>query len=215
MLKAVLGKKLGMTQLFDSSGSVVAVTVVEVGPCAVVQRKTKSKDGYDALQLGFENLKPSKVNKPMMGHFKKAGSAFKRYLKEFKLDNCDAYKPGDVIKSDIFEVGEFVDVRGTGKGKGFAGTIKRYGGHQLKGSHGTGPVRRHAGSMSGASDPSRILKGKKMPGRMGGKGVTIQNLQLVKVDAANNLIAVKGAIPGPNGGVVVIKSSVKKVRSGE
>lgn len=213
MKKAIIGKKLGMTQLFDDSGSVIPVTIVEAGPCVVVQKKTKEKEGYDSIQIGFDNIKPTKINKPMQGHFKKANAAPKRKLKEFRLNDCSAYNPGDIIKADIFSVGEDVDVSANGKGKGFAGTIKRHGGHLLKGSHGTGPVRRHAGSMSGASDPSRIYKGKKMPGRMGGKKVTVQNLKLIKIDAEKNLIAIKGAIPGPNGSFVSIIDSVKTIKT--
>lgn len=215
MKKAIIGRKLGMTQVFDEKGNVVPVTVLELGPCVVVQRKTIETDGYDSIQIGFDNLKPTKVNKPMTGHFKKAGAAPKRKLKEFRLEDCSSYNPGDIIKADIFSVGEKVDVSANGKGKGFAGTIKRYGNHLLKKSHGTGPVRRHAGSMSGASDPSRILKGKKMPGRMGGKKVTVQGLLIVSVDAEKNIVAIKGAVPGPKGGYVTIIDSVKTVRKEE
>lgn len=198
-----------MTQLFNEKGDVVAVTVVEAGPCVVVQKKTKEKDGYESVQIGFDNLKAARVNKPMSGYFKKANAAPKRLLKEFRLEDCSGYKPGDIIKADIFSVGEKVDVSAKGKGKGFAGTIKRHGAHLLKKSHGTGPVRRQPGSMSGASDPSRIFKGKKMPGRMGGKKVTVQSLELIKIDAEKNLIVLKGAIPGPKGAYVSIINSVK------
>ena len=198
-----------MTQLFNEKGDVVAVTVVEAGPCVVVQKKTKEKDGYESVQIGFDNLKATRVNKPMSGHFKKANAAPKRFLKEFRLEDCSGYNNGDIIKADIFSVGEKVDVSAKGKGKGFAGTIKRHGAHLLKKSHGTGPVRRQPGSMSGASDPSRIFKGKKMPGRMGGKKVTVQSLELIKIDAEKNLIVVKGAIPGPRGAYVSIINSVK------
>lgn len=211
MKKGIIGRKLGMTQLFSENGDVFAVTVVEAGPCVVVQKKTKEKDGYESVQIGFDNLKATRVNKPIAGHFKKADAAPKKFLKEFRLEDCSKYNPGDIIKADIFSVGEKVDVSAKGKGKGFAGTIKRHGAHLLKKSHGTGPVRRQPGSMSGASDPSRIFKGKKMPGRMGGKNVTIQNLELIKIDSEKNLIAVKGAIPGPKGAYVSIINSVKTV----
>lgn len=224
MIKGIIGKKLGMTQLFDEAGFVVPVTVVEAGPCIVVQKKTKQKDGYEALQLGFGEVKAKKLNKPMAGHFKNAlkqedkkspGVAPKKFLREFRLENCEKYAVGDLIKADVFKEGEFVDVSGTSKGKGFAGTIKRYGNHMLKKSHGTGPVRRHAGSMSGASDPSRILKGKKMPGRMGGERVTVQGLQLFKINVQENLILIKGAVPGPAGSIVIIRNSVKSLKSEE
>ncbi len=215
MNKGILGRKLGMTQIFDDGGAVVPVTVIEVGPCVVVQKKTKEVDGYDSIQLGFDDAKPKRVNKPLQGHFKKWNAALKKKLKEFRLDDCSSYNPGDIVKADIFSVGDFVDVSGTGKGKGFTGTIKRFGNHLLKASHGTGPVRRQAGSMSGASDPSRIYKGKKMAGRMGGKRVTVQSLKLVVVDAEKNIIAVKGAVPGPKGGYVSISNSVKNVGKGE
>ncbi len=211
MKKGIIGRKLGMTQLFSENGDVFAVTVVEAGPCVVVQKKTKEKDGYESVQIGFDNLKATRVNKPIGGHFKKANAAPKKFLKEFRLEDCSKYNPGDIIKADIFSVGEKVDVSAKGKGKGFAGTIKRHGAHLLKKSHGTGPVRRQPGSMSGASDPSRIFKGKKMPGRMGGKKVTVQSLKVVKIDAEKNLIVVKGAIPGPKGAYVSIINSVKTV----
>jgi large subunit ribosomal protein L3 len=210
MKKAIIGKKIGMTQIFDESGKVIPVTVIEAGPCVVVQKKTVENDGYNALQFGFSDLKPHKVNKPQKGHFAKADVAAKRVLKEFRLDDINALNVGDIIKADTFEVGDVVDVRGTSKGKGYAGTIKRYNGARLKETHGTGPVHRHAGSMGANSSPSRIFKGKKMPGHLGAETVTVQNLTVVKVDAENNLIAVKGAVPGPKGGTVTIINSVKK-----
>ena len=210
MKKGIIGKKVGMTQIFDQQGKVIPVTVVEAGPCAVVQKKTLENDGYDAIQLGFDDLKASRVNRPKMGHFRKADAAPKRFLREFRFDDCSGFELGKIIKVDVFEAGDFVDVCGTSKGKGFAGTIKRYGNHTLKASHGTGPVARHAGSMAGASDPSRIPKGKKMPGHMGKNRVTIQNLVVAKVDVENNLIAIKGAVPGPKGGVIIITNSIKK-----
>ncbi len=210
MKKSIIGKKIGMTQVFDENGNVIPVTVVEAGPCVVVQKKTVDNDGYEAVQIGFSDLKPNHVNKPQQGHFKKADAAPKRVLREFRLEDCSAYQLGDIIKADVFSEGDIVDVCGTSKGKGFAGAIKRHGSHSLKASHGTGPVARQAGSLGAASTPSRIVKGKKMAGHMGHETVTIQNLTIVKVDAENNLIAVKGAIPGPKQSVVSIVDSVKK-----
>ena len=208
MKKGIIGRKIGMTQIFGEAGKVIPVTVIEAGPCVVVQKKTVENDGYQAVQLGFGEMK--KVNKPMSGHFKKADAAPKRVLKEFRIDDIDALNLGDIIKADTFEAGEIVDVSGTSKGKGFAGSIKRHNNARLKESHGTGPVHRHAGSMGACSSPSRIFKVKGMPGHMGAEKVTIQNLEVVKVDAENNLIAIKGAIPGPKGGFVTVVPSVKK-----
>lgn len=210
MKKGIIGKKIGMTQIFDESGKVIPVTVVEAGPCVVVQKKTVENDGYNAVQIGFSDKKASRVNKPQQGHFAKAGVAAKRVLKELRLDDIDSVNVGDLIKADIFADGEYVDVTGTSKGKGFQGTIKRWNGARLKETHGTGPVHRHAGSMGACSTPSRIFKGKKMPGHMGAETVTIQNLVVAKVDAENNLLAIKGAVPGPKGGTVVVFNSVKK-----
>ena len=210
MQKGLIGKKIGMTQFFDEKGNVIPVTVLEVGPCAVVQKKTAEKDGYNALQLGYGDVKLSRVNKPMKGHFAKADVAPKKVLKEFRLDDTDAHNVGDIIKADIFAAGEKVDVCGTGKGKGYAGAIKRWNFGRLKETHGSGPVVRHQGSMGACSDPSRVFKGKKMAGHLGSERVTIQNLDVVKVDAENNLIAVKGAVPGARGGIVVITNAVKK-----
>ena len=207
MQKALIGKKIGMTQIFDEKGNVVPVTVVEAGPCTVVMKKTIENDGYEAVQLGFGDVKVQRVNKPMMGHFKKADVAPKKTLKEFKLEGD--LNVGDTIKADIFAAGDKVDVAGTSKGKGTAGAIKRWNFARLKESHGTGPVARHAGSLGACSDPSRVYKGKKLAGHLGCEKVTIQNLDVVKVDAENNLIAIKGAIPGPKGGIVVIRNSVK------
>lgn len=209
MKKAIIGKKIGMTQIFEESGKVIPVTVVEAGPCVVVQKKTIENDGYESVQLGFGDVKANKVIKPLAGHFKKHDVAPKKTLKEFRLADISVYNEGDIVKADTFAVGDAVDVSGISKGKGFAGTIKRYNGHRLKETHGTGPVHRHAGSMGACSDPSRIYKGKKMPGHMGNEKVTIQNLEIVKIDVENNLIAIKGAIPGPNGGIVTITDSVK------
>ena len=210
MQKGLIGKKIGMTQFFDEKGNVIPVTVLEVGPCAVVQKKTEEKDGYNALQLGFGDVKLARVNKPMKGHFAKADVAPKKVLKEFRLDDTDAHNVGDIIKADVFAAGEKVDVCGTGKGKGYAGAIKRWNFGRLKETHGSGPVVRHQGSMGACSDPSRVFKGKKMAGHLGSERVTIQNLDVVKVDAENNLIAVKGAVPGARGGIVVITNAVKK-----
>ena len=210
MQKAIIGKKIGMTQIFDEAGKVIPVTVVEAGPCVIVQKKTIENDGYESVQMGFGDIKPQRVNKPMKGHFAKADAAPKKTLKEFKLDDCASLNVGDVVKADTFAVGDIIDVSGTSKGKGFQGTIKRNNNARLKETHGTGPVHRHAGSMGACSSPSRIFKGKALPGQMGAEKVTIQNLTIVKIDAENNLIAIKGAVPGPNGGIVSIVDSVKK-----
>ena len=210
MKKGIIGKKIGMTQIFDEKGNVIPVTVVEAGPCVVAQKKTVDNDGYNAVQVGFGDLRANKVSKPAKGHFAKADVAPKKELKEFRLEDCDALNVGDIIKADVFAEGDIVDVHGVSKGKGFAGTIKRFNNHSLKDTHGTGPVHRHAGSMAAATDPSRIPKGKKMPGHLGAENVTVQNLVVVKVDAENNLIALKGAVPGPKGGIVTITNSVKK-----
>ena len=210
MQKAIIGKKIGMTQIFDETGKVIPVTVVEAGPCVIVQKETVEKDGYAAVQMGFGDIKPQRVNKPMKGHFAKADVAPKKTLKEFRLDDCDALNVGDILKADTFAVGDIIDVSGTSKGTGFQGTIKRNNNARLKETHGTGPVHRHAGSMGACSSPSRIFKGKALPGQMGAGKVTVQNLEIVKIDAENNLIAIKGAIPGPKGGIVSIVDSVKK-----
>lgn len=209
MKKGIIGRKIGMTQLFDENGKVIPVTVVEAGPCTVVQKKTVETDGYDAVQVGFGDVKIQRVNKPDAGHFKKADVAPKKVLKEFRLEDITALNVGDTIKADVFAAGDRVDVVGTSKGKGTAGAIKRWNFSRLKESHGTGPVARHAGSLGACSDPSRVYKGKKLAGHLGAERVTIQNLDVVKVDAENNLIAVKGAIPGPKGGIVVLADTVK------
>ena len=210
MQKGIIGKKLGMTQLFDENGKVIPVTVIEAGPCTVVQKKTVESDGYQAVQLGFGEVSAKKVNKAAKGHFDKADTAAKRTLREFRLDDISAVNVGDILKADVFAVGDRVDVVGTSKGKGTAGAIKRWNFGRLKESHGTGPVARHAGSLGACSDPSRVYKGKKLAGHLGAERVTIQNLDVVKVDAENNLIAIKGAIPGPKGGIVVLADTVKK-----
>ena len=209
MKKGIIGKKIGMTQIFDESGKVIPVTVIEGGPCVVVQKKTAENDGYEAVQLGYGDVKVTRVNKPMKGHFDKADVACKKELKEFRLEDCASVNVGDILKADTFAVGDMVDVSGTSKGKGFQGTIKRHNNSRLKETHGSGPVHRHAGSMGACSSPSRIFKGKGMPGQMGNEKVTVQNLEVVKIDAENNLIALKGAIPGPKGGIVSIVDSVK------
>ena len=209
MKKAILGKKLGMTQVFAEDGKVTPVTVIAAGPCTVIQKKTVDTDGYDAVQVCFEEKAERKMNKPLKGHFDKAGAAYARYLRELRLDDVSGLNVGDVIKADVFEAGEAVDVTGTSKGHGFSGTIKRFGFHRLKETHGTGPVHRHAGSMGACSSPSRIFKGKKLPGRYGTERVTVLNLDMVKVDAEKNLLLVKGAVPGPKGGLLYIRDSVK------
>ena len=209
MQKGLIGKKIGMTQLFLDNGNVVPVTVVEAGPCVIVQKKTVENDGYEAVQFGYGDVKASRVNKPMKGHFAKNDVAPKKVLREFRFADISALNVGDIIKADTFAVGDKVDVVGISKGKGTAGAIKRWNFGRLKESHGTGPVARHAGSLGACSDPSRVFKGKKLAGHLGNERVTIQNLDVVKVDVENNLIAIKGAIPGPKGGIVVISDSVK------
>ena len=209
MQKGIIGKKIGMTQIFDENGKVVPVTVVEAGPCTVVQKKTVESDGYVAVQLGYGDIAAKKVSKPAKGHFDKADVAPKKTLREFRLADISGLAIGDILKADVFAAGEHIDVVGTSKGKGYAGTIKRWNNHRLRETHGTGPVARHAGSMGSCSTPSRVFKGKKLPGHMGAERVTVQNLTVVKVDVENNLIAVKGAVPGPKGAVVTIHDSVK------
>lgn len=209
MQKCIVGKKIGMTQLFDENGKVIPVTVVEAGPCVVVQKKTTENDGYEAVQIGFGDISDKAVNKPRKGHFAKAGVANKRELREFRLADCSVLSVGDIIKADTFQCGDIIDACGTSKGKGYAGAIKRHGNASLRASHGTGPVARQPGSMGAISDPSRIFKGKGMAGHMGAERVTIQHLEVVKIDVENNLIAIKGAIPGPKGGVVVLTDSKK------
>lgn len=230
MQKAIIGKKIGMTQIFDEKGRVVPVTVVEAGPCVVAQIKTVENDGYGAVQLGYGDIKlklqngsskgkrkrsekfkndPVNITKPMLGHFKKNDIAPKRTLREFRFDDISSFKLGDIIKADTFAEGDKIDVTGTSKGKGYSGVIKRWNFQRLKETHGSGPVARHGGSMGACSTPSRVWKGKKMAGHLGTERVTVQNLSVVKIDAENNLIAVKGAVPGPNGGIVVIRDSVK------
>ena len=208
-MKAIIGKKVGMSQIFDENGKVIPVTVIEAGPCVVVQKKTAEKDGYNAVQLGYEDIPERKLTKPEMGHLNKAGVAPKKYLREFDLENAAELNAGDIIKADTFKKGDFVDVTGTTKGHGYQGVIKRWGAQRTPTSHGGGPVHRHAGSNGAASDPSKVFKGKKMPGQMGNKKITVQNLEIVRVDAENNLLLVKGSVPGPKKCLVTIKETVK------
>ena len=209
MNKAIIGKKLGMTQIFSPDGKVIPVTVVEAGPCAVVQLKTVEKDGYQAVKLGFGEVKESDLNKPLQGQFKKAGVACMKVLKEFRFENVADYEVGKSITVEIFKEGDKVDVSGQTKGHGFSGVIKRWNQHRLKMTHGVGPVHREVGSMGANSSPSRVFKNKHMPGQYGNEKVTIQNLEIVKVDTQRNALLIKGAIPGPTGGIVTIADSVK------
>lgn len=208
MQKAILAKKLGMTQIFDETGRVIPVTVVEAGPNAVVQKKTVENDGYDAVQVGFVDLKEKKATKPVKGHFAKAGVTPKRFVRELRLDDVSGLNVGDEIKADIFEAGDKVDVAGISKGKGYAGTIKRWGQHIGPMTHGSG-YHRGPGSMGMCSDPGRVFKGKRLPGHMGVERVTIQNLAVVRVDAEKNIVLIKGGVPGPKGGLLIIKNTVK------
>ena len=209
MKKGIIGKKIGMTQIFDEKGNVIPVTVIEAGPCVVAQKKTVENDGYDAVQLGFMDVKEKHLTKAEKGHFNKAGVSLKRHLKEFRLDDCSAYNVGDVITADTFAAGEKVDVTGMTKGRGFTGCVKRWNNHILRMTHGTGPIHRQPGSMGSISDPSRIFKNKKMPGQYGNEQVTVLNLKVVKIDSERNLIAVKGAIPGAKDGIVFVRTSIK------
>ena len=208
MKKGIIGKKIGMTQIFDEVGNAIPVTVIEAGPCAVTQIKTKETDGYEAIQLGFQDVAAKHVNKPAAGHFKKAGSSAKKHLKEFRLEDISGYSIGETVTADIFAAGEKVDITGVTKGRGYSGTVKRWGTAILRMTHGTGPIHRQPGSM-GVIDPARIFKNKKMPGQYGNEQVTVLNLKVVKIDAEKNLIAVKGAIPGAKDGIVFIRDSVK------
>lgn len=217
MKKAIIGKKVGMTQIFDEMGKVIPVTVIEAGPCVVTQKMTVEKEGYSAVQLGYEEVAEKSLSKPEAGHLKKAGVGMVKHLKEFKLENAAEMNVGDVLKADVFAEGEKVDVTGTSKGHGYAGVIKRHGAQRTPTSHGGGPVHRHAGSMGSGTDPSRIFKGKIGAGHMGVDQVTVQNLDVVKVDPELNMIVIRGAVPGPKGGLVYVKSSVKTapVKKGE
>ncbi|MBO5008946.1 MAG: 50S ribosomal protein L3 [Clostridia bacterium] len=208
MQKAILGKKIGMTQIFTEDGLVIPVTVIEAGPVTVVQKKTVENDGYNAIQVGYVDAKDKAMNKPQKGHLAKAGVSNKRVLKEFRLEDDSAYNVGDEIKVDVFAEGDKIDVTGISKGHGYAGTVKRWGTHRGPMTHGSG-YHRGVGSMGACSTPSRVMKNKRLPGHMGVEQVTVQNLDVVKVDAEKNIILVKGAVPGPKGGVVTIKNSVK------
>ena len=208
MQKAIIGKKVGMTQIFDEKGNVIPVTVIEAGPCRVIQKKTAENDGYDAVQVGFLEKKEKHTTKPLQGHFKKAGTGYMKYLKEFKLDTAAEMNVGDEIKADVFAEGDAVDVTGISKGKGYAGTVKRWGTHRGPMTHGSG-YHRGPGSMGACSTPSRVMKGKKLAGHLGVEKVTVQNLSVVKIDAEKNILAIRGAVPGPKGGLVIIKNSVK------
>lgn len=207
MSNAILGRKLGMTQVWDENDEMVPVTVVEAGPCAVSQVKTKDTDGYEAIQIGFGDIKAKKVNKPMEGHFEKAGVKPVRYLREVRVDDASEYSMGDVITVDIFSDTKKVDVTGTSKGKGFAGVMKRHGFHGGPSSHGCNEFHRRTGSIGQHTYPARVFRGKKMPGHMGNKRVTVRNLKVVRVDAEHNVILIRGAVPGPNNGLVMIREA--------
>ena len=208
MKKGIIGKKIGMTQIFDEIGNVIPVTVIQAGPCVVAQKKTVETDGYEAVQLGFTDAKEKHLTKAEKGHFEKAGVSLKRHLKEFRLDDVSAINVGDVITADTFAAGDKVDVTGITKGRGYTGCVKRWNHHILRMTHGTGPIHRQPGSM-GVIDPARIFKNKKMPGQYGNEQVTVLNLKVVKIDSEKNLIALKGAVPGAKDGIVFIRDSVK------
>lgn len=209
MKKAIIGKKVGMTQIFDEAGKVVPVTVIEAGPCVVVQKMTEEKEGYTAVQLGFQDQPERKMTKPEKGHLEKAGVSLKKFLKEFRLEDTDSLNVGDELRADVFVEGDKVDVTGISKGKGYAGVVKRHNAGRTPMTHGGGPVHRHAGSMGSGTDPARILPGKIGAGHMGAEQVTVQNLDVVKVDPQLNMLVIRGAIPGPKGGIVYIKDTVK------
>ena len=209
MKKGIIGKKLGMTQIFMEDGSVVPVTVIEASPCTVAQKKTVENDGYDAVQLAFGEVKEKHMTKAEIGHFKKAGVEVRKHLKEFRLESASEMNVGDVVSADTFTAGEKVDITGITKGHGYSGAVKRWGNHILRMTHGTGPIHRQVGSMGANSSPSRVFKNKKMAGQYGNEKVTVLNLAVVKIDAEKNIIAVKGAVPGAKGGIVFIRDSVK------
>lgn len=209
MKKGIIGKKIGMTQVFDEVGNAIPVTVIEAGPCVVAQKKTAENDGYDAVQLGFIDVKAEKLNKPVAGHFTKAGVTAKKHLKEFRLADSASMNVGDVVNADTFAVGDKVDVTGITKGRGYTGAVKRWNHHTLCSTHGVGPIHREVGSMGANSSPSRVFKNKKMAGQYGNEQVTVLNLKVVKIDAEKNLIAIKGAIPGAKNGIVFLRDSVK------
>ena len=209
MKKGIIAKKVGMTQIFDEVGNVIPVTVVEAGPCVVVSKKTVETDGYDAVKLGFDDIEEKKLSKPVAGEFKKAGVAYKKYLKEFRLEDVSGLNVGDSVTAATFAAGDRVDVTGTTKGRGYSGAVKRWNAHTLRATHGTGPIHRQVGSMGATSSPSRVFKNKHMAGQYGNEKVTVQNLDVVKIDEEKNLIAIKGAIPGAKGGIVFIRDTVK------
>ena len=209
MKKGIIGKKIGMTQIFDEIGNVIPVTVIEAGPCVVTQKKTAENDGYEAVQLGFIDAKEKQLTKPAKGHFAKAGVAAKKHLKEFRLEDCSALNVGDTVTAEAFAAGDKIDVTGITKGRGYTGAIKRWNHHTLCSTHGVGPIHREVGSMGANSTPSRVFKNKKMAGQYGNEQVTVLNLKVVKIDAEKNLIAVKGAIPGAKNGIVFLRDSVK------
>ena len=210
-MKAIIGKKVGMSQIFDENGRVIPVTVIEAGPCAVVQKKTTEKDGYAAVQLGYEDVAERKLTKPELGHLKKADVAPKKFLREFNLDNAAELNIGDIIKADTFKVGDFVDITGTSKGHGYQGVVKRHGAAIKRNTHGGGPVHRHQGALAAGTYPGRIFKGRDGAGHMGVDQVTVMNLDVVKVDAELNMIVVRGAIPGPKGGLVTVRNTAKTI----
>lgn len=209
-MKGIIGKKIGMSQIFDDAGNVVPVTIIEAGPCVVMQKKTAENDGYKSVKLGYSDVKPQRMSKPDKGQFDKAQLPYKKHIKEFDFDNFEEMNIGDIIKADLFAAGDKIDVTGTSKGKGYAGVVKRWNAHEQAATHGVGPVHRSVGSTGANTDPSRTVPGKKMAGHLGSEQVTIMNLDIVKIDSENNLIAVKGAIPGPKNGVVYIRASLKK-----
>jgi large subunit ribosomal protein L3 len=212
MKKAIIGKKVGMTQIFDESGKVVPVTVIEAGPCVVIQKKTSEKEGYSSVQLGFGEVAERKLSKPEKGHLSKAGLGSLKYLHEFRLEDSESMKVGDVLKANVFAEGDKVDITGVSKGKGYAGVVKRWGAQRTPTSHGGGPVHRHPGSMGSGTDPSRVFPGKIGAGHMGTDQVTVQNLDVVKVDPELNMLVVRGAVPGPKGGIVYVKNTVKTIK---
>ncbi len=209
MKKGIIGKKIGMTQIFDAKGNAIPVTVIEAGPCAVTQVKTTANDGYEAVQLGFMAVKERKATKPQKGHFAKAGTEVKKHLKEFRFDDISGYKIGETVTADKFAAGEKVDITGITKGHGYTGAVKRWNNHVLRMTHGTGPIHREVGSMGANSSPSRVFKNKHMAGQYGNEQVTVLNLEIAKIDADKNIIAVKGAVPGSRGGIVFIRDTVK------
>lgn len=209
MKKGIIGKKIGMTQVFDAKGNAIPVTVIEAGPCSVTQVKTAENDGYEAIQLGFVTVDDKKANKPQKGHFAKAGTSVMKHLKEFRLEDISGYKIGDTVTASAFAAGEKVDITGITKGRGYTGAVKRWNNHVLRMTHGTGPIHREVGSMGANSTPSRVFKNKHMAGQYGNEQVTVLNLEVAKIDADKNLIAVKGAVPGARGGIVFIRNTVK------